>query len=343
MASIRSKGAGFEARITVNGKSYSNTFKTRQEAEHWATGVKLGFIQPKTKRKALAYYLTLQEALERYETEVLPLHKGARQERYKVNQLKRHPIASMRLDHITAENIKALRDEALTSGASGSTVRLKLALLSSVFRHAQQELGADVDNPVREIRLPKPNPARKRRVSQEEIEAICQATDSKVLPIIVKLAVETAMRQSELAGLMWKNIDLTKRTALLPDTKNGEARTVPLSPYACQLLSEWRLIEPESSGRVFGITSHAIAVAFRRAVKRVCDKGGIEISDLRFHDLRHEATSRLANIFQAHEMAKITGHKDLRMLLRYYHPRAEELAKRLIETTSVAYKQRRTK
>ncbi|HAV2420526.1 phage recombination protein Bet [Escherichia coli] len=76
--------------------------------------------------------------------------------------------------------------------------------------------------------------------------------------------------------------------------------------------------------------------AFDRAVKRareryektnsLCDESFLK--DLRFHDLRHEATSRLAEIFPMHELTKITGHKDPRMLMRYYHPKAEDLALR---------------
>lgn len=83
---------------------------------------------------------------------------------------------------------------------------------------------------------------------------------------------------------------------------------------------------------VWGITR-----AFDRAVKRareryektnsLCDESFLK--DLRFHDLRHEATSRLAEIFPMHELTKITGHKDPRMLMRYYHPKAEDLALKL--------------
>lgn len=97
----------------------------------------------------------------------------------------------------------------------------------------------------------------------------------------------------------------------------------------------------EGAARVFEIRSDAVTRAFERAVARA-RKLYIEeslaanlrpdskfLTDLRFHDLRHEATSRLATIFPMHELTKITGHKDPRMLMRYYHPRAEDLAKRL--------------
>jgi integrase len=135
------------------------------------------------------------------------------------------------------------------------------------------------------------------------------------------LAIETAMRRGELLALTWENIHLDRRIAFLPDTKNGDSRTVPLSTTAINLL---RQLPRSVVGPVFPITANALKLCFRRA----CIRAGIE--DLHFHDLRHEATSRLAEkLTNILELSAVTGHKDLRMLKRYYHPRAEELALKL--------------
>jgi integrase len=140
---------------------------------------------------------------------------------------------------------------------------------------------------------------------------------------IVELALQTAMRQSELTGLRWDNVDLTRRVAVLAMTKNGERRAVPLSTRAVEILSE--LPKSESSLVFGGVTSEAVKRAFRRATHRA------GLVDLRFHDLRHEATSRFfernLNIM---EVASITGHKTLQMLKRYTHFQAEELARKLV-------------
>ena len=130
------------------------------------------------------------------------------------------------------------------------------------------------------------------------------------------------MRQGELVSLRWEHIDLNRRTVHLPDTKNGESRTVPLSTAAVKIL---RSLPRNIQGKVFpGVTTEAVKRAYARAVRRTA------IEDLRFHDLRHEATSRLfekgLNIM---EVASITGHKDLRMLRRYTHLKAEDLARKL--------------
>jgi integrase len=116
-------------------------------------------------------------------------------------------------------------------------------------------------------------------------------------------------------------VNLKKRTAHLPKTKNGEARTMPLSSRAVATLEN---LPRNLDGRVFGTTYEGIHQAFVRA----CRRAGI--ADLRFHDLRHEATSRLFEKgFNPMEVSAITGHKTLQMLKRYTHLRAEDLAKRM--------------
>ena len=129
------------------------------------------------------------------------------------------------------------------------------------------------------------------------------------------------MRRGELLGLEWQHVDLDKRTAYLPITKNGTNRTIPLSLKAIETL---QLLPRDISGRVFPLS----ATALRGLWARACKRAGIE--DLRFHDLRHEATSRFFEKgLNVMEVAAITGHKDLRMLQRYTHLRAEDLAVKL--------------
>ena len=145
---------------------------------------------------------------------------------------------------------------------------------------------------------------------------------------VVLFALETAMRRGELLSLTWKDVDLKKRVAYLEITKNGTARAVPLSSRAVAVLESLKEekdgVQALSVGKVFKTTDAALKKAFERA----CERAGI--NDFHFHDLRHEATSRLAEkLPNLIELAAVTGHKDLRMLKRYYHPRAEDLARKL--------------
>jgi integrase len=130
------------------------------------------------------------------------------------------------------------------------------------------------------------------------------------------------MRRGELLSLEWVNVDLNKRTALLPITKNGDSRGVPLSSRA---LAVPRSLPPLTTGRVFGeLTADALKLSFRRAMRRA------GITGLRFHDPRHEATSRLFEKgLNVMEVASVTGHKTLQMLKRYTHLNAVDLAARL--------------
>ena len=127
--------------------------------------------------------------------------------------------------------------------------------------------------------------------------------------------------KGELLSLCWDNIDLYRRTAHLPMTKNGTSRDIPLSSRAIDALNA---LPRNLSGFVFPVSR----VALRGLWLRACRRAGIE--DLRFHDLRHEATSRFFEKgLNVMEVASITGHKDLRMLQRYTHLRAEDLAVKL--------------
>ena len=129
------------------------------------------------------------------------------------------------------------------------------------------------------------------------------------------------MRRGELLSLAWEGVNLDLRVAHLDMTKNGSKRDVPLSSDAITLL---RSLPHDISGNVFPLT----VASLRGLWNRACRRAGI--TDLHFHDLRHEATSRFFEKgLNVMEVATITGHKDLRMLQRYTHLRAEDLAKKL--------------
>lgn len=147
------------------------------------------------------------------------------------------------------------------------------------------------------------------------------------------------MRQEELVKLQWKHVDLARATARVINSKNGEDRMVALSSVARRILEE---LTRSIGGTVFPTTTSAIKQSWTRAKERGkrlyfadCEKSGVKpdkdfMEDLRFHDLRHEATSRLVEKgLEILEVAAITGHKDLRMLKRYTHLKAEDLARKL--------------
>ncbi len=164
---------------------------------------------------------------------------------------------------------------------------------------------------------------QKRGLNGNKEQRLLDAAGEKLHPVIL-FALETAMRRSEIASLKWVDVDFQRQVARLRHTKNGEPRSVPLTPAAYRILSDLRDDNDDDSATVFEMTTGAITQAMDDARRR----SGIE--DLRFHDLRHEATSRLFEntTLDIMEMA-ITGHKTMQKLARYTHLRTERLVEKL--------------
>ena len=184
------------------------------------------------------------------------------------------------------------------------------------------------------LRLKKPVKAkpRTRRISTEEIEKICICSGWSLNTKPVKqtqrvgaafcFAIETAMRQGEIAALKKCNVFLDENYVHLEITKNGESRNVPLSPNAKLILIQ--VMNSHDEKTAFNVPAPSMDAQFRKIKKMAL------IDDLHFHDTRREAITRLCKIYEPMELAKISGHKDLRILLNtYYSPSAPELAKKL--------------
>ena len=342
MASIRERDGKYQVRVIRKGhRALSSTFTNRGDAVKWARATEVeierGAIVSGTRCPTLA------EAIERYVAECTPRKKSARSERYLLQAWARSSLGGYRLTQLRPAQIAQWRDTRLSQGASAQTVRNGLTALSTVFEQATREWGFDhLTNPVRRVRRPSPPRGRCRRVSPEETQAIIRHTESAALPPIVTLALATGMRLSEIALLRWENIDFRQKTLLLPDTKNGDARAIPLSTTAITTLLALR--EPSDavrSGRVFNISPHAVTVSFKRAVRRARaayiaalaaqgepDRG--LLCNLRFHDLRHEAVTRLFEKgLNTIEVGTISGHKTIQTLKRYTHLRAADLVGKL--------------
>lgn len=297
---------------------------------------------------------TLAAAISRYLVEVSPLKKSTTAERSIAKVWLSTRIASRPIDRIRNSDLIALRDDWLSEKAASTVVR-RLAFVSHVYTVARKDWGwTELANPVQLVRRPTVNDARDRRVidrirmrgvsasecPRNEIEWIIKATSSKELPVVITLAAETAMRRTEICTIRREHVDLLHGVIHLPDTKNGTSRDVPLTPWARETLRRYLAARP-ARGPIFTITPGAATRAFIRArlrarnqYEQVCRERSRRpnpayFRDLRLHDLRHEATSVLAPIFELHELAKISGHKSTRMLLRYYHPDGRELARKI--------------
>lgn len=319
MASIRKYGqSGWRAFVRRKGITKTATFKSKREAQEWAAKIETIILAEASGQVKRPF----REFIIRYVDEVTPTKRNAKWEYAFLMRLSKHPIADV-ID-LDETDVAAYRDERLKL-VQGVTLLKEMAIMSNIFTIAIKEWKWAKENPFRNVRKPRPNPPRDRRITDEEIEKLKKAAHYS-LPLrtmyaksvhAFMFAIETAMRCGEIASLTWDNINFEKRTAFLPITKNGDSRTVPLSARAVELLKQL----PRDSKYCFGTPR------LSRVFTYVHQKAGIK--GLHFHDSRHEAITRLSKKVDVLALARIVGHKRVNQLMTYYNESAEDLALKL--------------
>ena len=317
----------------------AKTFRTKRDAEDWARRTEDEMVRGMFLSRAPSERLTIASALRRYLEEVSVTKKATtqRSERFTAKHLDEY-FGKYSMAAVSAELVAKYRDQRLAAGKSNNTVRIELAMLGHLFRTAIQEWGIGLTfNPVSNIRKPSPGAGRNRRLDHEEQGRLFAAADAHSNPMlgwIVRFAVETGMRSSEIVGMRRGNIDLQRRVVTLYDTKNGAPRLVPLSRTATDILTMAieNPMRPHDTDLVFfgepGRDGQRKPYVFQKLWARITNDMGLE--DLHFHDLRHEAVSRLVEAgLSDQEVAAISGHKSMQMLKRYTHLRAEDLVGKL--------------
>jgi len=325
MATISRRGdSQWQAKVRMKGcPPQSKTFTFRDDAEKWGketeVAIERGLFFDRTK----AEQTTLNELITKYRSEELPKKKG-RHYAPSLNVLERE-FGSYALAIISSEMIAKFRDKRLATVAA-STVRKEINLLSSIVDLSTKEWGTPVAfNPCKLVSLPKEPRGRDRRLINDEYDRLlkeCGASSIQMKAIFI-VAVETASRLGELLKMQWAHINFADSVAFLPDTKNGENRSIALSPVA---ISALRSVPRNINGRVFN--NWSASDSFNKTWQRICKRAGVE--DLRFHDLRHEGVSRLFEKgLSIMEVASISGHKSLTSLKNYTHMIAKTIAQKL--------------
>lgn len=327
MATFRQRNNKWQARIQKKGyKVVTKSFNTKADAVKWANQIEVEIDKGSFVNTQLAERTIFSELILRYLREVTPKTKSAKEDGFRLRALARHPIAQFNMLALTPTRIAEYRDIRLKEVSAGTVIR-ELAYFSGVINHARKEWGINIDNPIQLVRKPETPPSRTRTLSEDEKLRLFQILQPRYknsnhwILFIVQFALETAMRQGEILSLKWGDINLLKQTAHLQTTKNGDSRTVPLSSRAVQILEE---LPRDINGVVFPMNRAALCANFSKA----CKRAGID--DFHFHDLRHTAITGMANkLSNILELSAVTGHRQLSMLKRYYHPKAEDLAIKL--------------
>lgn len=324
MANITKRGTSWQARTNCKGVRRSGTFPTKAEAVNWATQIESEILSGvRGKVKAVTFGALLQE----YAEKVSPKKRGAKWEINRINLICRDEIASVKLADLSASHIAKWRDRSLER-VSEASVRREWNLLSAAVNIAIKEWEWLDTNPFHKVKRPADNPARTRTFSDKEITLLCHTlgyeadqkpkTATARVGIALLFALETGMRMGEIAALQWSDVEKTVATIRTGKTR-AAARRVPLSAEAQRLLKQL----PKDGDRCLELDSKQIDALFRKA------KDKSLIKDLHFHDSRATAVGRLAKKLDILDLAKMIGHKDLRMLQVYYRDSAEEIAKRL--------------
>ncbi|MBN6739190.1 site-specific integrase [Acidithiobacillus sp. MC6.1] len=326
---------GWQAKVRKKGyPTQTQVFRSKREAQDWSAIIESEMVRGTFAPRTEADRTTLGECFERYLAEVTPGKKvkaGCGEYSFIASWLKR-PLSKRSMSDIRGVDVAKVIRDMEAEGKSPNTIRLHMAALSNLFAVAKSNWGmTSLDNPVTGVRKPRLPGGRERRLLTGEMGALLGAVDLN-MACLIALALETAMRRGEIVSLTWSKVDIKNRSLFLPKTKNGDARTVPLSPAAIIALEIALENAPnKKNGSVFGLSDDAVDSAWDRARIAAGIPSGWGADALHFHDLRHEATSRFfeRTDLDIMEIRAITGHRNLQMLARYTHLRTANLADRL--------------
>ncbi len=321
---VTQSGVKFTAQVRRKGVSESKTFSSMPRAKLWAAQreAELSDIAEGQIPKH-----TLGEAFTRYSQEVSPGKRGGRWEVIRLSAIPAtggHTLReALQLQAISPALLAQWRDLRMTQVASGTVLR-ELSLLSAVFQRCVREWQWMRENPVKQISKPSSPAHRDKLLTHQDVRKVCTAlgrnkdTVSYRVGLAFLFALRTGMRAGEICGITRKDCHLDHVT--LPLTKNGSLRNVPLSRKAKRLLGHALNLKQEP---VFGLTASRLDALFRKARTRA------GLSGFTFHDSRHYFCTYAARKLSPFELARMMGHKDLKMTMRYFNESASNIAAKL--------------
>lgn len=332
MASFSKIGNKWQARIRKSGfPSTSENFDTHREAKAWAAQIECAMNAKLHKDKRSLKDLTLDKLIDQYlgkEKSTNPYGKT------KLANLKRirRMLGDVPLAALTFDRLVSFIEDREVQGAGGVTIWMDVAEIAAVLRSGKtankyevdKDLFSDIYRYMSENGLDPKSNRRSRRPTEQELKTLKTHFEDKErqqIPMwdIIDFAVSSAMRSSEITRIRWADVDFEKKTVIIRQRKHPKKKrdhVVPLLGKAWDIA----VAQPRSDDRIFPYSAKTISSIFPRATQ-ACG-----IDDLRFHDLRHEAASRLFEQgYDIPRVALVTGHMDWKMLERYTHFKPEDL------------------
>lgn len=315
-----------QVRIKGHPPQYAS-FKRKTDMERWIQNTESAIREGRHFKTTEAKKHTLGDLIDRYIEDVLPTK--AKSEKKQTAQLLwwKNQIGAYLLSDITPAMIAKQRDVLLKGitkrkklRSTSTTVRY-MAALSHAFTTAMKEWGWIDDSPIRKVSKPREPRGRVRFLNEDErvkLLQACRESSNPYLYTIVVLAISCGMRFSEILSITWNNIDLDRGRVILPETKNGEIRQVPIAGHALELICKLNKVRRIDSSLLFPGKFPKKPIDVRAAWDKVVKISGLE--NFKFHDLRHSCASYLAmNGASLAEISEVLGHKTLAMVKRYAH------------------------
>lgn len=332
MASIRKRSGKYHVQVRRQGfPTQTKSFLQLKDAKEWARLKEIEADRGELSNDHRQLQeKTFGDLVQSYLEKITPYKKTSEAETYVLSALQKNAICKVSLRALSTSHFASYRDQRLKHISAAGLAR-ELNTIRHMLNIAKIELDIPLThNPLNGLRVDFKDNRRERRLKDGEQEKLLEAARTRQNPLIEKVvifAIETGMRRGEILGLHWDQVDLKRRSVTILESKNGYSRTIPLTPGAFGLLQSMKDeagdkdLKPE---RVFPVTANALRMAWERMLART------DIKELHFHDLRHDAISRFFEMgLTVPEVASISGHRDMKMLMRYAHADAKNLAKKL--------------
>lgn len=347
MASFQNRGGVWRAIVRRKGfKAKTRSFPTKSAARTWADRIERELADAEARGDKEMDACTLSELIDWYQAEVAQFSRVNATQRGNLTRIKEglgHHQANAVTAHDVIEHAKRRRsgkhvgaNGVVVPACSASTIAIELGYLGAVYKLAKGLKISMSHDPVTDarprLRLAKvtgKSKKRERRPTYGELVRLkahfdAAAWRSKIpMADIIDFAIASAKRESEITRLLRSDLDMKHRTALLRDAKHPRDKEGNHKRFAL-LGDAWEIVkrQPSVAGedRIFPFKSKSVGTAFTRACKE------LGIKDLHFHDLRHEATSRLFEQgYSIEQVASVTLHESWTELKRYTQLKPEGL------------------
>jgi integrase len=327
MASIQKTAKGYRAQVKLRGVRDSQLFRTKREAEAWASQRETEIREADGKAPGERH--SLRFTLERYRDEVTPTKRSHHWERKRIDFMLRDELLPLdtAVSEVTPEHLEAWAKDRRKK-VKASTVLRDYVTLGAVFTHARKVWRWIEASPVTDAPKPSQAPHKDVVISRPQIRRMLRALGysrggpiremRQAVGMCFLVALRTGMRAGELCGLTWDRVHVDR--CELPLTKNGEARKVPLDYRAAATIERMRGFDERL---VFGVTAQSLDAQFRKYRKRA------GLAGFTFHDTRHTAATRLARRINVLDLCKMFGWKNPKQAMVYYNPTASDIAAQL--------------